>query len=151
MERADRMLTDLIRHGTDSVAFRDRLPYVLDLLAGVSRAIDEGSRGSRTRDFSEWWSTEPIPRRGDFASLRNAELKALKQQTSAHWDVVINASAADYPGEMVSDGDTVTRVVWVWADGPFKDEQVVPVLQRYFLAVKAAVTTAEHLLRQPPT
>lgn len=145
--RADRMLTDLIRHGTDSVGFRDRLPYVLELLAGVSRAIDEESRGARTQRFSEWWSGEPIPHRQELYSLRHAELKALKGHTSARWDTVINARAKDFPGSLVNDGDTVSTVVWYWADGPFVNEQVLPVLQRYYLSLTQALKTAEALLR----
>lgn len=139
------MLTDLIEHGLDPVAFRDRLPYVLDLLAGVGRLIDEESKGLRTRAFSEWWG-EPIPRRVELTALCHAELKALKAHASAQWDTVINASASDYPGGHIADGDTVSRVVWVWADGPFGNEQVAPVLQRYSLALREAVVRAEVLL-----
>lgn len=146
LERADRMLPDLIRHSLDPVAFRDRLPYVLDLLAAVSRLIDEESKGQRTNAFSEWWRREPIPRRADLFALRHAELKALKEHAAAHWDTVINAAAKDYPGGGVADGDTVSRVVWVWADGPFVDEQVAPVLQSYFVALKGSLERAEHLL-----
>ncbi len=140
------MLTDLIQHAMHPVGFRDRLPYVLELLAGVSRALDEESRGRRTPPFSEWWASEPIPYRQELYSLRHAELKALKGHAAARWDTVVFARASDFPDMLVNDGDTVSRVVWYWADGPCVNEQVLPVLQRYYLSLTQAVDTAEALL-----
>ena len=60
LARAGRMLDDLRtaeRQPNNPYAFADRLPYVLDLLAGVTRLIDECSKGSRTPEFSQWWKT----------------------------------------------------------------------------------------------
>lgn len=37
-------------------------------------------------------------------------------------DTVINARAEDFPGSLVNDGDTVSTVVWYWADGLFVNE-----------------------------
>lgn len=48
---------------------------------------------------------------------------------------------------LVNDGDTVSSVVRYWADGPFINEQVLPVLQRYYLSLTQALKTAEALLR----
>jgi hypothetical protein len=48
------MLDDLESHKYDKTAFRDRLPYVLDLLAGVTRMIESESRGHRTPAFGAW-------------------------------------------------------------------------------------------------
>jgi hypothetical protein len=67
---AQRMLHDLAGHGADSVDFRDRIPYVLDLLAGVTRTLDAESRGDRTARFSAWWTTLDRQSRGP--SLRCA-------------------------------------------------------------------------------
>jgi hypothetical protein len=59
------MLDDLERHSFDTTEFRDRIPYVLDLLAGVTRTIDDESRGHRTPQFvlggQEWtvWRGRP--------------------------------------------------------------------------------------------
>jgi hypothetical protein len=46
------MLDDLERHSHDTTNFRDRLPFVLDLLAGVTRTIDAESSGHRTPAFA---------------------------------------------------------------------------------------------------
>lgn len=48
---AQRMLEDLSQ-ADDEAGFRDRLPYVLDLLAGVTRCIESESKGSRTTQFA---------------------------------------------------------------------------------------------------
>ena len=69
------MLAELSRHAGDEVDFRDRLPYVLDLLAGVTRCIDSESKGHRTTHFATWWSTTDRTMRNVIQELRNAELK----------------------------------------------------------------------------
>ena len=75
LSRAQRMLDDLNRHVDDEVAFRDRLPYVLDLLAGVTRCIDSESKGHRTSQFGSWWKATDRTARDAIQELRNAELK----------------------------------------------------------------------------
>jgi hypothetical protein len=50
------MLDDLAHCSNNPVAFRDRIPYVLDLLAGVTRTIHAESSGHRTPEFAAWWA-----------------------------------------------------------------------------------------------
>jgi hypothetical protein len=55
------MLDDLGRHSLDLEALRDRLPYVLDLLAGVRRTIRAESRGRPTPTaMVTCWKWRPI-------------------------------------------------------------------------------------------
>lgn len=143
------MLTDLIKHYGDPVGFLDRLPYVLELLLGVSRKINEESKGRRTQAFEEWWGSEPLELRRDIERLRHAELKALRQHATEHTETRTNVSAADYPAEWrIGDGDTFSSVMWFWSDGPFAGEHVPGALQRHLVDLRLALSKAETLLRQ---
>jgi len=84
------MLDDLARHSADVDALRDRLPYVLDLLSGVTRVIDAESRGRRSTVFSAWWNTVDRSAQEAIQEMRNAELKRLESRTTTddaqHYD-----------------------------------------------------------------
>jgi len=74
--RASRMVADLAAHSesSDEHAFPDRIPYVLDLLAGIRRQIDKCR--PRSPEFTSWWGQQRTPRREAITSMRNAELRA---------------------------------------------------------------------------
>ena len=57
LERASRMLDDLKGRSVSVVAFRERIPYVLDPLAGVTRVVSKATKGHRTQALAYWWST----------------------------------------------------------------------------------------------
>jgi hypothetical protein len=76
------MLDDLARHSPDVDALRDRLPYVLDLLSGVTGVIDAESRGHRSMVFSTWWHTVDRSAQEAIQEMRNAELKRLESRTT---------------------------------------------------------------------
>jgi hypothetical protein len=132
LARAERMLDDLSRHSHDSVAFRDRLPYVLDLMAGVTRTIHSESSGSRTPAFGSWWASVDRSRQTDIQEMRNAELKELISRTAARYETEINVLAANYPDLRVNDGDTVTRVRWLFEGGAHQGQPVVKTLREYW-------------------
>jgi hypothetical protein len=94
------MLDDLARHSSDIGALRDRLPYVLDLLSGVTRTIHAESRGRRTPPFTAWWNSVDRSAQRAIQEMRNAELKELVSRTVADIHVEINVRAADYPGRL---------------------------------------------------
>jgi hypothetical protein len=92
------MLTDLARHSHDTTDLRDRLPYVLDLLAGVSRTVDTESRGHRRPAFAAWWGGVDRSAQQTIHEMRNAELKEFVSRTAL----------------LVNDGDTVTTISWAF-------------------------------------
>jgi hypothetical protein len=146
LARAERMLDDLARHTLDSVAFRDRIPYVLDLLAGVTRTIHAESSGHRTPEFGTWWASVDRSAQQSIQEMRNAELKELISRTAAHFDTHINVSAADFPDLRVNDGDTVTRVTWAFNGGALHGKPVLDTLRDYLQEVTAVLEEAERRL-----
>jgi hypothetical protein len=142
------MLQDLKQHESSPIDFLDRLPYVLDLLAGVTRTIDKESKGSRTASFSAWWPALAIKLREEITRLRDAELKGLDPQTGRDIDVVVNALAADYPDRSVNDGDSVVTWTWVFSEGQLKKQAVLPVLEQYLSELRQILAEAETRLGQ---
>lgn len=149
LARAGRMLDDLSQHSHDSVAFRDRIPYVLDLLAGVTRTIDAESRGSRTPAFGLWWASFDRSAQAAIQEMRNAELKELTSRTAAHYKTEINVAAVDYPDLRVNDGDTVTRVNWAFEGGVHDGQPVIKTLRDYWSEVRVLISEAELRLDSP--
>jgi hypothetical protein len=90
LHRAARTTAALGLHaeGFDAQAFEDRLPYVLELLAGVRRQIHEYKRRtSTTAAFDAWWASEwSDPRWLEMTNLRHVHLKQLESgaQTKVH-------------------------------------------------------------------
>jgi hypothetical protein len=140
------MLDDLGRYSADLDALRDRLPYVLDLLSGVTRSIDAESKGRRTPAFSAWWKTVDRSAQQAIKEMRNAELKELVTLTAAHIDVEINVRAADYPGRNVADGDTLTTISWVFDGGSLHGQPVFETLRDYLRHVSGLIEEAERRL-----
>ena len=78
--------------------------------------------------------------------MRNAELKELVSRTAAHYETEINVRETDYPDLVVNDGDTVTRVSWVFEGGAFHGEPVVETLRNYLQQVTELLEEAERRL-----
>lgn len=146
LERARRMLDDLARHSANTIAFRDRIPYVLDLLAGVTRTISRESSGHRTQAFADWWSTADRSSQQAMEEMRHAELKGLESRTAASINVEINVRAADHPDRNLNDGDTLTTIDWLFKGGTFDDKPVLPTLHDYLRQVGNLVDEAERKL-----
>jgi hypothetical protein len=125
------MLDDLVRHAHDTVALRDRIPYVLDLMDGVTRTINAESKGCRTPEFVTWWATVDRSAQQVIHEMRVAELKELRSRTASHVEVEVNVRAIDYSDLLVSDGDTVTRISWVFDGGAFHGQPVFGTLRDY--------------------
>jgi hypothetical protein len=146
LARAGRMLDDLAHHIHDTTDFRDRLPYVLDLLAGVTRTIDTESSGHRTPAFAAWWEAIDRSAQQTIQEMRNAELKQLVSRTAAQIEVEIGLRAANYPDRAVNDGDTVTMVSWAFNGGALHGQPVLKSLRDYLLQVSELVEKAERKL-----
>ena len=140
------MLDDLARHSHDTTDFRDRLPYVLDLLAGVTRTIDTESRGHRKQAFAAWWGGVDRSAQQTIQEMRNAELKELVSRTAAQIEVGVNVRAADYPELPVNDSDTVTTVSWAFNGGALHGQPVLKNLRNYLQHVTALLEEAERKL-----
>jgi hypothetical protein len=137
------MLDDLERHSHDTTDFRDRLPYVLDLLAGVTRTIDTESSGHGTSVFAAWWGAVGCSAQQTIQEMRNAELKELVSRTAAHIEVEIGVSTGNYPGLRANDGDTVTRISWAFNGGALHGQPVLKTLREYLQQVSELVGEAE--------
>jgi uncharacterized protein YukE len=140
------MLDDLARHAANTGALRDRLPYVLDLLSGVTRTIEAERKGHRTPAFSSWWKSVDRSAQQAIHEMRNAELKELVTRTVADIHVEINVRAADYPGRNVADGDTLTTISWVFDGGKLHGQPVFETLRSYLRHVSDLVEEAERRL-----
>jgi hypothetical protein len=140
------MLDDLARHSADVDALRDRLPYVLDLLSGVTRVIDAESRGRRSTVFSAWWNTVDRSAQEAIQEMRNAELKRLESRTTLSTTTKTAVRAADYPGRNVADGDTLTTISWVFDGGSLHGRPVFETLRDYLRHVSGLVEEAERRL-----
>ena len=149
--RAERMLDDLSRHADDEVAFRDRLPYVLDLLAGVTRCVNDESKGHRTGQFAAWWQKADRTAQAAIQELRNAELKRAESRAMAQVKVELTP-----PGprpvsmtvqELVANQfSIVVSTQWRFTSGDFDGKPVLPVLAEYWNEVSGILTEAENLL-----
>lgn len=139
-DRASRMLRDLATHveSTDEHAFGDRLPYVLDLLAGVRRQIDEGLKPIPPA-LAVWWNEQRTPRREAITSMRNAELKRYERQAKRTSITHTNSSAGtlrtSYSDgrpereQSINAGDTVVIATgWKFVGGHFDGQEVLRVL-----------------------
>lgn len=158
--RAQRMLDDLSRHADDEVAFRDRLPYVLDLLAGITRCINDESKGHRTSQFAAWWQTADRTTQAAIQELRNAELKRAESRTKPQVKVEVTPRGPRPPVSMTVE-DPVSMTVqdlvsnqfsldvstdWRFTDGDLDGKPVVPALAEYWNQVSGVLAEAETLL-----
>jgi hypothetical protein len=140
------MLDNLERQSHDTTDFRDRLPYVLDLLAGVTRTIDTESRGQRTPAFAAWWRGVDRSVQQTIQEMRNAELKELESRTSAHIEVQIGVNASNYPDLRANDSGSVTGISWVFNGGALDGQPVLQILRDYLQQVAALLEEAERRL-----
>lgn len=147
LARAGRLLGHLADHAHGAGALQDHLPYVLDLLAGVTRMIDEEeSKGHRTAEFGTWWKTVDRSAQQAIQEMRNAELKQLEPTTVLDVDTKTAIRAADYPGLNVADGDTLTRITWVFVGGAFDGQDVFTLLRDYLQQAADLLLEAERKL-----
>jgi hypothetical protein len=157
--RAQRMLDDLSRHADDEVDFRDRLPYVLDLLAGVTRCIDSESKGRRTTQFASWWSTTDRTMGNVIRELRNAELKRAESRAKQEIRVEMhrhgeplaaNIAAKGVPMEAQalteSQFSIVVSTEWRLIGGDLDGRPVLPALAQYWNDVSDVLEQAESML-----
>jgi len=155
------MLADLSAHSEsrDEHAFADRLPYVLDLLAGVRRQIDK--HRPRPAEFTVWWDQQRTPRREAITSMRNAELKSYERRSQRTALTQTYSSAGSFEartldGELVSHrvvnaGDTVTVLTgWKFLGGHFDGQDVLSVLTGELTDLSTLIHVAESQLGSPP-
>jgi hypothetical protein len=140
------MLTALRPHArrADEQAFKDRLPYVLDLLAGVGRQIDEAMPGAGP--VATWWETQRTQDREAIRQMRNAELKRLESGTKREVDVQTNAPAGTFHGKTVNAGDTLVEWGWYFASGHFVGQEVLTVLSAQLTDRQFLINDAESRL-----
>ncbi|MEU7894233.1 hypothetical protein AB0B45_15395 [Nonomuraea sp. NPDC049152] len=145
------MLDDLSGRVENEVAFRDLLPYVLDLLAGVTRCIDDESKGCRTSQFASWWHTADRRMQKAIQDLRNAELKRVESRTKPRVRVEMT-SPNPKPAAMTVEKLTANQVhidvsiEWQFIGGDLDGKQVLPALNEYWHEVGVILTKAETLL-----
>lgn len=151
LARAQRMLDDLSRHADDEVAFQDRMPYVLDLLAGVTRCIDSESKGNRTTQFANWWTTADRTMQAAIQELRNAELKRVESRTEAQVKVEMippdpQPVSMDAHLLIASQFSIVVSTDWRFTGGDLDGKPVLPALVQYWNDVSGILAKAEVLL-----
>jgi hypothetical protein len=145
-ERAARMLAALQAHaeGTDEQAFQDRLPYVLDLLAGVRRQI--GEYMPKTATFESWWATQKTQDRDAITEMRHAQLKRLESDMKRHLHAQSWASEGTFNGKPVNPGDTVVWWRWYFIGGHFDGKDVLTVLSTQLADLASLIKEAESRL-----
>jgi len=145
------MMDDLTNHVEDEIAFRDRLPYVLDLLAGVTRRINEESKGRRTKQFDSWWQTTDRQMQASIQELRHAELK--RAESRARPKIRVDFTPDPRPVTMDTDARIASRfsidvsTEWHFTGGGNLDGTLaLPVLAQYWKDLVGVLSKAETLL-----
>lgn len=154
-DRAARMFRELTTYieSTDEHAFPDRLPYVLDLFAGVRRQIDNGAK-PKPPAFASWWNEQRTPRREAITAMRNAELKGYDRQVKRTAITHTNSSVGTLrtwysDGKPVRErsinaGDNVLIFTgWKFVGGHFDDQEVTSVLSAELTDLKKLIDEAE--------
>jgi hypothetical protein len=143
LERARRMFAALcVRAGEiDQQAFEDRLPYVLDLMAGVRRQIDEQiPKGGAA---AAWWRGQMTVARDAITQMRHAQLKRLEstaqRQTYSH----SMSSAGTFNGKPVNAGDSIVWWQWYFVGGHFDGQDVLAVLSAQLDDLASLIRDAE--------
>jgi hypothetical protein len=157
LARAQRMLDDLSRREDDEVAFQDRLPYVLDLLAGVTRCINDESRGHKTAKFCDWWNTVDRTMQKAIHELRNAELKRAESRAEAevklefdppHLKSIRTGVRMDVEELTANQFSIIVSTQWRFIGGDLDGKSVLPALAQYWNEVSRVLATAEELLQR---
>jgi hypothetical protein len=130
--RAQRAFDELAELQHNTVDFRDKFPYVLELLIRVSALIHEQSKGQRTSAFSTWWPNAAVRFKDEITAARNAELKEYESVTRADVHVAVTDWVGTAPSDAVPAGGPVITVAWRFVGGPLHDQEVLPLL-RHFL------------------
>ena len=140
------MLDDLVRYSNDPVAFRDRVPGVLALLAVVTSTIASESSGHRTAEFGTWWASVDRSAQESIQEMRTAELKEQQSFTAVHVHTRTAVRPVDYPDPRVNDGDSVATIKWAFEGGAFHGQLVILTLRDYLRQVTELVEEAERKL-----
>src|SRR4051812_27726138 len=148
LARAQRSFDDLVRHQHNTLDFRDKFPYVLELLIRVSALIDKESRGQRTPGFSTWWPTAAVRFKDEITAARNAELKEYESLTGADVQVVITERSGTVPDDAVPVDGPVVTVAWRFVGGPLDKQPVLPLLGQFLTDVGQLLQDAEDYLAE---
>jgi hypothetical protein len=147
------MMVDLERYVDDDVGFEDRLPYVLDLLAGITRSIDEETRGHRSTQFASWWTTTDRSMQQAITELRHAELKRVESRTKKRTRIEISGPlktvVMTIEGLTANQLSIVARTEWEFVGGDLDGKPVLGELKAYLVVAEAMAAKAEALLDQP--
>ncbi|WP_433498130.1 hypothetical protein ACQP1K_24995 [Sphaerimonospora sp. CA-214678] len=153
LARGERMLNDLKIYIQDEVAFRDRLPYVLDLLAGVTRSIADESKGQRSNKFSAWWNGIDRSIQKEITELRHAELKRIESRTEARVNVdLVTPIPQPEPTRMTVEALAANVIhiqvslEWRFKGGAFDEKPVIDTLEAYWRTARDILAKAEKLL-----
>jgi hypothetical protein len=147
LARARRVLQEVTRL-LDTTWLEDQIPYLLELAAGVTRMINEETKGRRTPAFGAWWARVDRSAQREIQEMRNAELKELVSRTQADMRTFTNVRAADYRNAPVNDGDTVVIFTWVFVGGQFHGQDVRRTLENYLDRAEQLIEEAERLTDQ---
>jgi hypothetical protein len=160
LARGQRMLADLSSHADDDTDFRDRLPYVLDLLAGVTRCINDESKGHRSSAFGTWWKSTDRTTQAAIQELRTAELKRVESRAKQEIRVeMLDLDGKPIPADVLAKGvrmntQSLTEsqfaisvsTEWRFDGGDLDGRLVLPALFAYWNEVGGLLTQAEKLL-----
>jgi hypothetical protein len=143
IERAERMFYDLCSYveSEDEYAFEDRLPYVLDLLAGVRRQINVYI--PRIGPVAEWWKTERTASREAITEMRHAQLKRLESDAQQQVYSRTAAPAGTFKGKPTNSGDTLVWLDWKFTSGYFEGQEVLSVLFFHLTDLETLIEEAE--------
>ena len=143
-QRAERMLRDLDTHETslEEHAFPDRLPYVLDLLAGVRRQINE--QRHVPQEFRAWWAEQHTAERDAITEMRHSTLKADRRVVDRKTFSQSFCSNGYFNGRPVNSGDSVVVFLgWRFVSGHFDNKDVLLVLRDQLDDLHALLGEAE--------
>jgi hypothetical protein len=146
LARARRRLAEVADRTFDTTWREDQIPYLLELADGVTRMINEETKGQRTPTFGMWWANQDRSAQQAIHEMRTAELKRLESRTHAGASSWTNVRSADYPNLRVNDGDTVTKFTWIFVGGEFQGQEVLPVLRTYLEHTERLIEEAERKL-----
>jgi hypothetical protein len=128
----------------DEFAFEDRLPYVLDLLAGVRRQIN--TYIPKTGPVAEWWVSERTASREAITQMRHGQLKRLESDAEQQVYSQTMSSAGSYNGRPTNSGDTLVWRDWIFTSGHFQGQEVLSVICEQLRDLTELIQEAESRL-----
>ncbi len=167
--RAARMIDDLGAGAQDRHAVNDRLPYVLDLLAGVTRTINKYPGSQRPEAFTLWWKTLRPAHHEELTQLRHAALKGLERVAQREITVYLPTQGpahVELPGpvRMVVGEELTVRLrhtdtpgsvtqqrseAWVFSQGPYRGQHVMTALREHLNRLGEVILAGDALLNVP--